>query len=71
MCRGKKRNELLSMALRTLASLCHGSAIITDLTITCSTVLNWCKVASRLHQYFEGGPGAETRHALGEAEFAL
>jgi len=25
----------------------------------------------RAHQYFEGGLGAETRHALGEAEFAL
>jgi hypothetical protein len=28
-----------------------------------------CLQRSRLHQYFEGGLGAETRHALGEAEF--
>ncbi len=27
-----------------------------------------CLQRSRLHQYFEGGLGAETRHALGEAE---
>ena len=29
-----------------------------------------CLQRSRLHQYFESGLGAETRHALGEAEFA-
>jgi hypothetical protein len=29
-----------------------------------------CLQRSRLHQYFEGGLGAETRHALGETEFA-
>ena len=28
-----------------------------------------CLQRSRLHQYFEGGLGAETCHALGEAEF--
>jgi hypothetical protein len=30
-----------------------------------------CLQRSRLHQNFESGLGAETRHALGEAEFAL
>ncbi len=28
-----------------------------------------CLQRSRLHQYFERGLGAETRHAFGEAEF--
>ena len=28
-----------------------------------------CLQRARLHQYFEGGLGTETRHALGEAEF--
>src|SRR5437870_1729364 len=28
-----------------------------------------CLQCSRLHQYFEGGLGPETRHAFGEAEF--
>ena len=30
-----------------------------------------CLERSRLHQYFEGGLGAETRHSFGEAQFAL
>src|SRR5437667_4145300 len=33
-------------------------------------VAAFCLERSRFHQHFEGGLGAETRHALGEAEFA-
>ena len=33
-------------------------------------VAAFCLQRSRFRQYFEGGLGAETRHALGQAQFS-
>jgi hypothetical protein len=36
-----------------------------------NNVASLCFQRSCFHEYFEGGLGAETRHALGETKFAL